>query len=119
MTLYENISKNLKEGITLTAFVRDQDGNTKMLVDKDYNSKSEYARDLRANSYIVKSVKDNRDLYIIDHSDYKGLDDVYERMMEYKKMWKNHQKEYPESNLWKDDYEKLKQLYDEAMKQEL
>ena len=119
MSLYENISKTLTEGITLTAFVRDQDGNIKMIEDRDYNSKSEFARDLRANGYTVKSVKDNRDLYVIDHSDYKGLDDLYERMMYYKRWWKDTQKENPDSTLWKSDYEELKKLYDEAMKQDL
>lgn len=114
MSLYEGINNKLKEGITLTAFVRDEDGNSKLMTDNDYNSKNDYARDLRANGYTVINVKDNRDMYVLDHSEYRSLNALINQMNLFKRYYKEENKE-----VWKRNYEELKAIYDEAMKQEL
>lgn len=40
-------------------------------------------------------------------------------MIKYKKYWEESKQDNPESTLWKDDYERLKKLYDEAISQSL
>ena len=40
-------------------------------------------------------------------------------MNKYKGYWEEAQKHNPNSTLWKDDYERLKKLYDEAISQSL
>lgn len=109
MSIYENLLKNLTEGIHLEALVRNPDGETKIIKDDDYSSKSDFAKDLRANEFTVLSVQDNRDLYILDHSNYKNLKQVYDRMVFLKSMLKD-------CSAFQKDYDEMKNLYDEAMK---
>lgn len=112
--------QKLNEGINLTAFViYKPTGKSQMIQDNDYNSKKAFADDLRANEFIVKSIADNRDLYVIDHTDYKNLNQLKKEMNKYKRYWEEAQKNNPNSTLWKDDYERLKRLYDEAISQDL
>ena len=91
----------------------------KAIEDSDYSSKSEFARDLRANEYKVLSVNDNRDLYVVDHSDFGNLAQLKKEMLFYKRMWEDAKRDNPDSTLFKDDYEQLKKIYDEAMNQSL
>lgn len=112
--------QKLNEGINLTAFViYKPTGKSQMIQDNDYNSKKAFADDLRANEFIVKSIADNRDLYVIDHTDYKNLNQLKKEMNKYKKYWEDSKSRNPNSTLWKDDYERLKRLYDEAISQDL
>ena len=120
MNLYESINQNLKEGIHLVAYVRSPyEPGVKTMEDNDYSSKSEYARNLRANEFTVLSVSDNRDLYVVDHSDFGNLTQLKKQMDFYKKMWEECKQENPDSTLFKKEYEELRKIYDEAMKQEL
>lgn len=110
------VINKLNEGLNLTAFViYKPTGESKMIQDSDYSSKQAFADDLRANEFIVKSVADNRDLYIINNSDYKSLNQLKKEMLKYKKYWDESKQDNPDSTLWKDDYERLKKLYDEAI----
>ena len=110
----------LNEGLNLTAFmVYKPTGKPQMIQDSDYFSKKDFARDLRANDFIVRRIADNRDLYVLDHSDFVSLTQLKEKMLFYKKMWEDAKKDNPNSTLWKDDYERLKEVYDEANKVEL
>lgn len=115
-----NIIKNLTEGIHLVAYVKSPyDKGVKTVEDNDYSSKKEFARDLRANEYKVLSVNDNRDLYVVDHSDFGNLTQLKKEMLFYKRMWEDAKKDNPNSTLFKNDYEELKKIYDEAVRQEL
>lgn len=114
------ILHKLNEGINLTAFViYKPSGKSQMIQDSDYNSKKAFADDLRANEFIVKSIADNRDLYVLDHTDFRNLNELKKEMNKYKSYYEDSKSRNPNSTLWKDDYEKLKQIYDEAIKQPL
>lgn len=118
-TFYNN-GHLITEGIHLAAFIRDPFSNeVKIMEDDDYNSKSDYARDLRANELVVLSVSDNRDLYLSDHSNYTKISDLKKDLNKYKKYRQEAIQANPKSTLWKNECEELKQLYDEAMKQPL
>lgn len=118
-SIIQNINKTLTEGIHLVAYVEGPDGQVKSIEDNDYNSKEQFSNDLKANEYRVLSINDNRDLYVADNSNFGKLNQLYNEMMKYKKFWKDSQKDNPDSTLWKDNYEKLKKLYDDAIKQPL
>lgn len=109
--LLENIQTNLKEGMHLVAFVRNKEGQTKTIEDSDYPSKKAFANDLRANEFTVLSIKNDADLWLLDNSDYPSLNALYKDLS----MYKEWAKENP--NLWQDKYNKLKELYDKAIKQ--
>lgn len=115
-------------GIHLTAIVRyakprpgEPSGYIK-IEDDDYNSKADFKRDLRSNGYAVRAVWDNRDTYVIDNSDYKGLSDLANKISELKSMTEdeNNKEKYPA--LYKsylEELERLTDLYNEAMKVKL
>lgn len=110
----------ITEGIHLVAYVRSPyKPGVQAIEDSDYASKTDFAKDLRANEFTVLSVNDNRDLYVVDNSDFGNLAQLKKKMKFYKMMWDDAKKENPESTLFKDDYERLKKIYDEAMKQPL
>lgn len=114
------VINKLNEGLNLTAFViYKPTGESKMMQYSDYNSKKAFADDLRANEFIVKSIADNRDLYVIDHSDYRNVAQLKKEMLRYKRYWEESKQDNPDSTLWKRDYERLKELYDKAMAQDL
>ena len=115
--LNENI---ITEGMHLVAYVRSPyDNDVKTIEDSDYASKKAFSDDLRANGYTVLSVNDNRDLYVADNSDYGKVTQLKKQMDFYKKMWDDTKRVNPDSTLFKDDYDKLKKIYDEAMRQPL
>lgn len=95
-------SKKLTEGIHLVAYGKDTDGNLKTYEDNDYPNKQSFKKDLQANEIKVISVLDNRDLYIMDHSDYSKLSQVEKDLKKYKQ--------------WKADSPKLT-IYDNKIKE--
>ena len=108
------------EGMHLVAYVRSPyKPGVQAIEDSDYASKTDFAKDLRANEFTVLGVNDNRDLYVVDNSDFGNLAQLKKKMKFYKMMWDDAKKENPESTLFKDDYERLKKIYDEAMRQPL
>jgi hypothetical protein len=110
----------ITEGIHLVAYVRSPyKPGVQAIEDSDYASKTDFAKDLRANEFTVLGVNDNRDLYVVDNSDFGNLAQLKKKMKFYKMMWDDAKKENPESTLFKDDYERLKKIYDEAMRQPL
>lgn len=115
-----NIMEKLNEGIHLVAYVKSPyEPGVKTIEDSDYSSKSAFASDLRANEFTVLNVSDNRDLYVIDHSDFGNLAQLKKEMLKYKRWYEDSKKENPDTTLFKSDYEKLKSIYDEAIKQDL
>ena len=110
----------LTEGIHLVAYVKSPyESGTKTIEDNGYPSKKAFSDDLKANEYKVISIFDNRDLYVSDHSDYGKLSQLKKEMLFYKRMWEDAKKDNSDSTLFKNDYEKLKKIYDEAMNQKL
>lgn len=115
------------EGIQLTAIVRYSDprpgesNGYKKLDDNSYNNKKDFKQDLKANGYIVRTIWDNRDKYVIDNSDYKSLSDVSNNIAYYKRELKNMDKEkYPTlTKSYKEKIEELVELYNNAMKVDL
>lgn len=93
---------NIKnEGIHLTAIVRyanprpgEPRGYMKM-EDDDYNSKEDFRRDLRNNGYLVRSVSDNRDLYLMDNSNYTSMGGLLRDIKYYKNELKKSKDKYP------------------------
>lgn len=116
------------EGIHLTAIVRyanprpgEPTGYMKM-EDNDYNSKADFKRDLRSNGYAVRTVWDNRDLYVIDNSDYKGLSDLARKISELKSMVEdeNNKEKYPALyRSYMEELDRLTDLYNKAVKVKL
>lgn len=110
----------ITEGMHLVAYVRSPyKPGVQAIEDSDYASKTDFAKDLRANEFTVLGINDNRDLYVVDNSDFGNLAQLKKKMKFYKMMWDDAKKENPESTLFKDDYERLKKIYDEAMRQPL
>lgn len=110
----------LTEGIHLVAYVKSPyDSGTKTIEDNDYNSKKAFADDLRANEYKVISIADNRDLYVVDHSDFGKLTQLKKELDRYKQYYEEAKKNNPNTTLWKDEIDKLQAIYDEAIKQKL
>ncbi len=110
----------LTEGIHLVAYVKSPyDSGTKTIEDNDYNSKKAFADDLRANEYKVISIADNRDLYVVDHSDFSKLTQLKKELDRYKQYYEEAKKNNPNTTLWKDEIDKLQAIYDEAIKQKL
>lgn len=76
---------HLTEGVHLYGFVKDEDGNAKIIEDYDYPDKKSFERDLKGNGYTVRRVNDNRDMYIIDHSDFLSIANVKSEINRLKK----------------------------------
>lgn len=79
-----DISK-IEEGIHLYGFVKDEDGNSRVIEDNDYSSKKSFETDLRANGYTVNRVNDNRDMYILDNSDYRSINEITTKIKQIEK----------------------------------
>lgn len=109
----------ITEGIHLIAYVKDKkSGEYSTIEDRDYNSKKDFERELRANGYSNISILDNRDMYLIDNTDYTRVSQLKKELNNLKKDMKTYDKEkYP--FLYKDTlnkYNKLKEVYDNVMK---
>lgn len=109
----------ISEGMHLIAYVKDKNsGEFATIEDSDYNSKQQFENDLKANGYTNISILDNRDLYLIDNSDFTRVSQVREKLRELKKDINEYdEQKYPSLHkLSVDNYNKLKQLYDKVMK---
>ena len=109
----------ITEGIHLIAHVKDkQSGESITIEDNDYNSKQQFENDLKSNGYVNISILDNRDLYLIDNSDFTKISQVKRKLRELKKDIEYYnEEEYPFLHKQAvDDYNNLKELYDNAMK---
>lgn len=117
---FYNHNHLITEGIHLVAYVRNPYTNeVQTMEDTDYNTKKQFSEDLKANEFTVLSVKDNKDLYVLDHSDYTSLSALQKDLRLYKK-WHEEVKEHnPDTTLYKDVIEKLQKIYNEAIKQPL
>ena len=63
----------------------------------------------------VLSIRDNRDNYIIDNSNYVSLNNVKKEL----KIWKRMQEESSNPNLYQDKVNELQDLINKAMEIEL
>ena len=109
----------ISEGMHLIAYVKDKNsGEFATIEDSDYNSKQQFENDLKANGYTNISILDNRDLYLIDNSDFTRVSQVREKLRELKKDINEYdEQKYPFLHKQSvDNYNKLKQLYDKVMK---
>ena len=109
----------ITEGIHLIAHVRDkQSGEAVTIEDNDYNSKQQFENDLKSNGYVNISILDNRDLYLMDNSDFTKISQVKKKLRELKRDIEEYDEEkYPSLHKQAvDDYNNLKELYDKAMK---
>ena len=109
----------ISEGMHLIAYVKDKNsGEFATIEDSDYSSKQQFENDLKANGYTNISILDNRDLYLIDNSDFTRVSQVREKLRELKKDINEYdEQKYPSLHkLSVDNYNKLKQLYDKVMK---
>lgn len=109
----------ITEGIHLIAYVKDKkSGEYSTIEDRDYNSKKDFERELRANGYSNISILDNRDMYLIDNTNYTRVSQLKKELDNLKKDIQTYDKEkYP--FLYKDTvdkYTKLKEIYDNVMK---
>lgn len=109
----------ITEGIHLIAYVKDKkSGEYSTIEDRDYNSKKDFERELRANGYSNISILDNRDMYLIDNTDYTRVSQLKKELDNLKKDMKIYNKDkYP--TIYKDKldrYNKLKEVYDNVMK---
>ena len=106
------------EGIHLYGFVRDEDGNAKVIEYYDYPDKKSFEQDLRGNGYTVRRINDNRDMYIMDHSDYLSVNNVKSEIEKLKQDYKyNKEHGYQTLNIdVKSKIERLEKLLDEANK---
>ena len=118
--IIEKQEENLiTEGIHLIAHVRDkQSGEAVTIEDNDYNSKQQFENDLKSNGYVNISILDNRDLYLMDNSDFTKISQVKKKLRELKRDIEEYDEEkYPSLHKQAvDDYNNLKELYDKAMK---
>lgn len=109
----------ITEGIHLIAHVRDkQSGEAITIEDNDYNSKQQFENDLKSNGYINISILDNRDLYLMDNSNFTKISQVKKKLRELKRDIEEYDEEkYPFLHKQAvNDYNNLKELYDKAMK---
>ena len=78
-------NKHLTEGMHLYAFVKDEDGNDKIIEDSDYPDKKSFKADLIANGYKVRRINTDRDMFIMDNSDYRSENEVITRIKQIEK----------------------------------
>lgn len=112
---------NIKnEGIQLTAIVRiakpmegEKRGYFKM-TDNDYPDKESFRKDLRANGYVVRTIWDKRDEYIMDNSDYGLLSQVTNKINLYLK-WKKDCESEGRKFIFQDELDKLIDLQKKAL----
>lgn len=90
MNIRQQILENiLTEGIHLFAFVKDEDGNNKIIEDSDYPDKNSFKKDLQANGYTVRRINDEKDMYIMDHSDYRSVNELTNKIKQIEKDMKD------------------------------
>lgn len=84
-----DLNKHLTEGEHLFAFVKDEDGNDKIIEDSDYPDKKSFKADLIANGYKVRRINTDRDMFIMDNSDYRSENEVITRIKQIERDIKN------------------------------
>ena len=108
----------ITEGIHLIAYVKDKkSGEYSTIEDRDYNSKKDFEKELKANGYSNISILDNRDMYLIDNTDYTRVSQLKKDLQQLKKDINDAKDKYPA--LYKSyvkEYDKLKTIYDNVMK---
>ena len=103
---FQKGNKNME----LRAFVKyNPTGETKIIKDSDYSSKSNFANDLRCNEFTVYSISDNRDYYLQINTDYKNLNQLKKKLKFYKELAEKN-------TMFLNDLNKLQNLYNEVMK---
>lgn len=108
----------ITEGIHLIAYVKDKkSGEYTTIEDRDYNSKKDFERELSANGYSNISILDNRDMYLLDNTNYTRVSQLKKDLQQLKKDINDVKDKYPA--LYKSyvkEYDKLKTIYDNVMK---
>lgn len=111
--------RKILEGIHLIAYVRDK--QTKLystIEDSSYNTKTSFKKDLEANGYDNISILDNRDMFLIDNTNYMRVSQLKNELKKLRDDMKIYSKDkYP--TIYKDmldKYNKLKEVYDKVMK---
>lgn len=108
----------ITEGIHLIAYVKDKkSGEYSTIEDRDYNSKKDFEKELKANGYSNISILDNRDMYLIDNTNYTRVSQLKKDLQQLKKDINDAKDKYPA--LYKSyvkEYDKLKTIYDNVMK---
>ena len=111
--------QKIMEGIHLIAYVRDK--QTKLystIEDSSYNTKTSFKKDLEANGYDNISILDNRDMFLIDNTNYMRVSQLKNELRKLRDDMKIYSKDkYP--TIYKDmldKYNKLKEVYDKVMK---
>ena len=111
--------QKILEGIHLIAYVRDK--QTKLystIEDSSYNTKTSFKKDLEANGYDNISILDNRDMFLIDNTNYMRVSQLKNELKKLRDDMKIYSKDkYP--TIYKDmldKYNKLKEVYDKVMK---
>ena len=111
--------QKILEGIHLIAYVRDR--QTKLystIEDSSYNTKTSFKKDLEANGYDNISILDNRDMFLIDNTNYMRVSQLKNELKKLRDDMKIYSKDrYP--TIYKDmldKYNKLKEVYDKVMK---
>lgn len=107
----------LTEGIHLVAYVTDRNSGERVTIeDDDYNSKKDFEKELKLNGYTNISILDNRDLYLIDNTDYSKMSELKKKLKDLKEFMATEDKESVLYKMMNNDYNKLKEIYDKAMK---
>ena len=108
----------LEEGIHLIAYVTDKkSGESTTIEDYDYNSKKQFEQELKNNGYKVISILDNRDMFLLDNTDYTRVSQIQKELRQLKKDIEDSKDKYPA--LYKsyiNNYNNLKDVYDKVMK---
>lgn len=108
----------LEEGIHLIAYVTDKkSGESTTIEDYDYNSKKQFEQELKNNGYKVISILDNRDMFLLDNTNYTRVSQIQKELRQLKKDIEDSKDKYPA--LYKsyiNDYNNLKDVYDKVMK---
>ena len=111
--------QKIMEGIHLIAYVRNK--QTKLystIEDSSYNTKASFKKDLEANGYDNISILDNRDMFLIDNTDYTRVSQLKNELKKLRDDMKIYNKDkYPTTYKGMlDKYNKLKEVYDKVMK---
>lgn len=111
--------QKIMEGIHLIAYVRNK--QTKLystIEDSSYNTKASFKKDLEANGYDNISILDNRDMFLIDNTDYTRVSQLKNELKKLRDDMKIYNKDkYPTTYKdMLDKYNKLKEIYDNVMK---
>lgn len=108
----------LEEGIHLIAYVTDKkSGESTTIEDYDYNSKKQFRQELENNGYKIISILDNRDMFLLDNTNYTRVSQIQKELRQLKKDIEDSKDKYPALHKsYINDYNSLKDIYDKVMK---